>query len=287
MSALNVVPIRDLEDCQRALERVQARIDAVSPDKLSAMNVDLLAATAIAIGVAHVILAMRESIAVLPNFDISNVNNLPDYAKATWFLVITNFPNAEAPDQMEQEVLPLRNKLLTWAQPLAQSGHFNQAAIDKIREGYGIRDAAGDLVALATLYRSVWGVVRGICAITEADLQRASEIGPAVYAAACRRENGPTLSPPEATLRIRKAWTLLDTAYAQCRRAVAYLRHAEDDVDTLVPNLRRNPGPKRSQSAEREETPLPTKAPAPQATAAVAEAEPPIGDGQGPFIENR
>jgi len=34
---------------------------------------------------------------------------------------------------------------------------------------------------------------------------------------------------PEATVRVRKAWTLLDRAYTQYRRAITYLRYVEGD----------------------------------------------------------
>jgi hypothetical protein len=53
-----------------------------------------------------------------------------------------------------------------------------------------------------------------------------------------------TTSVSEGTLRVRRAWTLLDRAYTQCRRALGFLRFEDGDADTLAPSLRRNSGPR-------------------------------------------
>jgi hypothetical protein len=46
----------------------------------------------------------------------------------------------------------------------------------------------------------------------------------------------------EHTLRLRRAWTLLDRAHVQVRRAVARLRFDDGDADELVPWLRHDEG---------------------------------------------
>lgn len=50
---------------------------------------------------------------------------------------------------------------------------------------------------------------------------------------------------------MRKAWTLLDRAYTQCRRrAVIFIRYVEGDYDELLPSFRRNAGNKGKGKAE-------------------------------------
>lgn len=58
---------------------------------------------------------------------------------------------------------------------------------------------AADLIALAALYRSSWDQVRTICAVTEEDIENASRIGLAVYAALSVRETPPPAQPRSQT----------------------------------------------------------------------------------------
>jgi hypothetical protein len=274
-----------LEDAEMAYERVKAELEALSADELSMMNVDLVSATSIALGVAERIVAHRERMAKLPEFNIRYVDGLNDYAKAAWFVYVTNLPAPEPGDgaQLLNEVVELRAKMLMWAAPLVGAGNFDAAAIARIKDGAGNKDAAGDLVALVGLYRARWEDVKSICGVTEQDLTRGAEIGPAVFAMLSRREFQ-AASVSDGSLRVRRAWTLLDRAYNQCRRALSFLRFDEEDTDTLAPSLRRNQGA-RSQPSERP--------PAPPAAVPVIEAQtqvtpamsaPSIGGGAGPFI---
>src|SRR5262249_51085111 len=139
-------------------------------------------------------------------------DNLVDYAKAAWFAYITNMPSSELSDaaKLVDEVIALRQKLLTWAGPLVFAGKFEQVAIDKIKEGSGNKDAPSDLVALVQLYASRWDEVKTICAVTEEDLARGAQIGPAVWGMFSRRENPTSGSISDGSLRMRRAWTLLD-----------------------------------------------------------------------------
>ena len=279
----NADPLRNIDSAERSYQRVKNEIEAVPADALSPQNVELMSVTSLAMGVAHAIASYRDRIAKLPETDVHCVDALPDVAQATWYLYVTNLPADEIPNQVETEVQPTRATLLMWAIPLAEAGIFSKAAVDKIREGSGIRDAAGDIVALVALYRNHWDQVRNMCGVTEEYLDRASKIGPAVFASVSRREHAPTVSPAEAALRVKKAWTLLDRYYSQCRRAIAYLRYFDGDVDEIAPNLRRNLGsPKRTP-----ETPAPVAenpAPAPATGPTPIQAGAPVGGGASPFV---
>lgn len=290
MSTSQATPIRDLEDARLAYERVRPEIEAQDPRNLSAINVDTNSAASVALGVAPHVLTLRDLAAQLPGFEVRCIDNLEDYAKAVWFLGVTNLPTGSPTDvgKMVEEVLALRGKFMLWGEPLAACGKFSRASLDMIKEGGGFKDAAGDTVAFVAMYRSAWDEVRSMCGVTEEDLDRAAEVGPALFATLSRRDNElPT--PTESGLRLRQAWTLLDRAYGQCQRAVSYLRWNDGDADTYAPSLRRNSGTRKP--SEHASTPAnaatpaatpPSPAPAPVAAAATS---PSIGTGESPFVK--
>jgi hypothetical protein len=253
---------QDLEDTELAYNRVKPELDALTVEELAPMNVDLVGAASVALGVAERILSHRERMAKLPEFDVRSVDQLADYAKAAWYAYVTNLPLPEPAEaaQLMEEATALRSKLLMWAVPLVYSGLFEDAAIAKIKEGSGNKDIPSDVVALVALYRSRWDEVKNMCGVTEEDLTRGAVVGPAVFGLVSRRELKASGVSTDGTLRARRAWTLLDRAYGQCRRALAFLRFEEDDFDLVAPNLRRNAGP-RAQSTE---PPPPAPAPVPE-----------------------
>lgn len=274
--------LRDMEAAERAFERVQPEMDAITPAEFTAMNVDVVSGASVALGVAGRILEYRERMASLPEFNMRHVDNLVSYATAAWFVFITNLSSPD-PGQfqpMMQECALLRSKLLLWAEPLVTNGNFDAAAIDKIKDGVGNKDIAGDVVALVGLYRSKWTEVEGLCAVTEADLDRGAQIGPVVFAMVSQREQQKSRAPSADSQRVRRAWTLLDRAYDQCQRALTFLLWDEGSVDLIAPSLRRNSSSRRSSSKAE----VSVDAPAPQPPAAPpADGLRPIGDGQGPF----
>src|SRR5690606_30642203 len=102
-------------------------------------------------------------------------------------------------------------------------------------------------------------------------------VGPAVFAMVSQRENRRQRSGSQDSLRVRRAWTLVDRAYTQCRRALSYLRFEEGDADLIAPSLRRNPGPRSSTPAAVEVPATPTVPPAvPPAVAPPAVAPPAV-----------
>lgn len=278
--------LQDFESAELAYNRVKPELEALSVEDLSPINVDLVSATSIALGVSERILAHRDRMAKLPEFEIKHVDNLVDYAKAAWYVYVTNLP---VPDPQEtsayiNEVVTLRAKLLMWATPLVGAGKFDDVAIAKIKEGSGFKDSASDVVALVGLYRSKWDEIKNMCGVTEAELTRAAEIAPAVFGIVSRREFQEANRLTDGSLRVRRAWTMLDRAYNNCRRALSFLRYDEGDADSLAPSLRRNAGTRS--------TPSEAPAPTPPATPAEPHAPPPtngsgqaaLGGGDSPFM---
>lgn len=274
--------LNDINAAKRAYDRVRPKMDAVTD--YSPMNVDVVSATSVVLGVADGVLAYRERLATLPEFDMSQVDNLIDYATAAWYVFITNLSSPEPgnlPALME-EVTALRGKLLMWAGPLVQNGNFTEAAIAKIKEGSGNKDAPSDLVALVGLYRSHWAEVENLCAVTEADLDRGAQIGPYVFALVSQKEQRATPTSEDA-LRVRRAWTLVDTAYDQCRRGLNYLLWGDPAVDVVAPSLRRNIGPRSTSRASATNAQPSQPQPQVQPPAPSAAGGAPVGGNQSPF----
>lgn len=276
--------LNDMEAAEQAAQRVAAEIDAVSLDELAAMNLDVVSGTSIILGVVHRIATFRDRMVKLPEFEIRNIDNLKDYAVAAWFTHVSNLPPPEPADAeaLIAEGLALRAKFLLWATPLVASGMFDTAAVDKIKEGSGQKDAASDVVALVGLYRSKWDQVKDMCGVTEADLERGALIGPRIFLLLSQREHRKTTAGSEGSQRVRRAWTLADRAYAQCRRALTYLLQDQDEVDAIAPNLRRNSGTssKSSKAVEPSATPSEPATVVPVAPAAGNT----IGSGESPFV---
>lgn len=137
----SALPLRELEDAEVAYQRVKAELEALTQDDLAPLNVDIVSAASIALGVAERIVEHRDRMAKLPEFEIRHVDNLVDYAKATWYAYATNLPSV-SPQELQQyltEVAALRSKFLTWATALATEGKFEEVAIAKIKEGSGHR----------------------------------------------------------------------------------------------------------------------------------------------------
>jgi hypothetical protein len=107
-----------------------------------------------------------------------------------------------------------------------------------------------------------------------------------MFALISRREVQTAATLSDGSLRVRRAWTLLDRAYNHCRRALSFLRFEEGDADTLAPSLRRNAGP-RQPSSQPEPAPTPSTAPTPPVTGQetpVVVAAPAFGGGSAPFM---
>lgn len=271
------------EAAEAAYQRVAPEIEALRPEELATLNVDVVSGTAIILGAADRILTFRDKLAKMPDFDVRYVDKLKDYAIAAWYVHITNLPVPE-PAEAEalfREAAELRAKFLRWSAPLVEEGLLDSAAVDKIREGSGNKDVPSDVVAFVGLYRANWENIKGNCRVTEADLERGALIGPKVFSLVCQREHRRTTPRLEASLRVRRAWTLPDRAYAQCRRALQYIRFEEGDADSIAPNVRTNSGTRSSNTPAATEAATPAATPVavtPAAQVVAAAPTPPVGN---------
>jgi hypothetical protein len=237
------LPLAELEDAARSLELVEPEMAALDAGDLASMNTNVVAASSKALRVWPGLVEHRDAMIALPGFEPRFVDSLPHYAKGARLAFLGSRAGASAHDgvTLAAEVMRLRAKLLVWAIALEHEGIFDSDAVAPIREGH--RDPATDLVALLMLFCDEGVATRRTC-VTSEDLVRGTELACAAFAMRSRpaRDLAGRGGPDDGALRARRAWTLLDRAYGQCRRALAYVRFEEDDVDLIAPSLRRNRG---------------------------------------------
>lgn len=278
----------NLEAAESAHARVASEIESVRQEDLPTINFDVVNGASIILGVCDRIMTFRERMARLPEFDVQNVDKLKDYTVAAWYVYITNLPEPEPAeaDALITEVGTLRSKFLMWSIPLVGDGVFDQGAIDKIKEGSGSKDAASDVVAFVGLYRSKWDRCRNNCGIREADLERAALVAPLVFSIVSQREQRQTTPTGEGFTRVRRAWALPERAYDQCRRALAFLRHEEGDMEEIAPNFRRNAGNTKPRTpAQAVDVAARMQTPSPFAAAPTGGSL--IGGGDSPFATSQ
>lgn len=84
--------------------------------------------------------------------------------------------------------------------------------------------------------RANWDRIEGKCATTKAELDRAAALSSALIQAVGLREQGDSELGDVAEMRAR-AYSVFVGTYHEVRRAVAYLRGSESDVDSIIPSL--------------------------------------------------
>ncbi|MGK3986025.1 hypothetical protein WME99_23465 [Sorangium sp. So ce136] len=254
-----------------AFDRILPEIEALSPDRLIAIKVDIPRAVSQVLGVLPGLLALRPAIAEhLQTHDVALLDRLETYALAAWYAHLQWLSSGGAENALKPllaEAIPLRENLLGDAEALARRGLLDAATVAEIRAGQGHIDMANDLVALSALFSASWSAITGKTAATEEEVKRAGEIGPQLLAALGVREHGKGPGPTEAADKRARAFALLVHAYDQTRRAVSYLRWNEGDAETIAPSLYKGRGGRAASSsdtaAEPEETAPGAATPAP------------------------
>ena len=98
---------------------------------------------------------------------------------------------------------------------------------------------AGNLIALATVFRSNWDQIKGKTGLGEETIERAGAIGVELLQALGSKDVSRPLdgdAARSADIRAR-ALTLLVKRYDQVRRAVEYLRWDEGDANEIAPSI--------------------------------------------------
>ncbi len=246
---------------------------ALSPEELIPVNLDIVTVVTTVLGSLPEILALAPEISrELPHFDLNRVRSLESYAMAlshanALFLLANQPPDALQP--LVDEGTKLRELLLADAKAPIQRGLLNGNRLKDLKGPIGHRNLATDLQLLTMLFREGFANVEGKCATTREELNRATEVAAGILRAVGLKEQGTALIASTADIRVR-ALTLLLRVYDSARRVIAYLRWNENDADSIAPSLYAGRTGTRkkgtSDAAEPAKDPVVPSVPGPQAS---------------------
>lgn len=222
-----------------AYEQHEDEIAAVPESELEPINLDVPAMVTTIMGAYHNIIALRPQMVQLPDFRIADVDNLQSYAGATGFVHARYMRAIEPPPSLSPlaaQVAKGRNVLVQSLTLLVSRDLAAAEVLDGLHGGLGHRAIAFETVAAADALRALPADVFARCALTAEEIDAATKLAADLIDQLGRREQGPEAVAKVARLR-QQGYTLSLHKYEQARRAVAYLRFAQGDADSIAPSL--------------------------------------------------
>lgn len=224
----------------KAFADSQADRDAVRPEDLSRLNLDVPSAVATVLGALPEILAFRTDLEKhIPTFDLKHVDQLHTYALALSHAFAQNksaTPNGDNLAELNVEGSTLRDNLLADLTTLARRGRVNPAAFKSCKGYVGYKNVATELQVLTTVARANWSQIEGKCGISPEELERGEKVATHMLRLVGLREQATEIASAATDQRDR-AFKLFIDSYDQVRRALQYLRWDEDDVEDIAPSL--------------------------------------------------
>jgi hypothetical protein len=224
---------------REAFFSLTGEISVFPEDKTRWINVDVPAAIAIAMSAQKRIANLREEIATLPKFNMAQFDKLPTYILAASYshtlYVLATTPPAVLPT-LEAEGNAQFDILMSNAVLLGKQGIVDTSPLQGIKTPNSYRTLAVGLTAIISFARSNWSKFEGKTALTMQDLDKGDVLALRILEAIGDKETLPATAA-EATLTRQRAFMLFYNAYAQARRAVAYLRFDEGDAEEIAPSL--------------------------------------------------
>jgi hypothetical protein len=258
-------------------ERLMAEFQALSPESVGQVNLDIPTAVSTTLGVLPELRSYRDEIvAKLPGFDIARFDRMEDYAMAVshanTLFMIANQPPSDL-QALHDEGATVRDTLLSDVNALISRGLINASAIKDLKGPVGHKNLATDLQILASVLKDSWSVVQGKCAAQPEELDHAAKLAARLLRVVGLKEQGPALIATSADIRAR-AFTQFTRAYDDARRAVIFLRWHEGDADEIAPSLYAGRSNGRKKATEVAATPA--VAPAPAANALPGNSPAPV-----------
>jgi hypothetical protein len=223
-----------------AFANSQADRDALRPEDLTRVNLDVPSVVATVLGALPEVFALRIDIEKhLPTFDLKHVDQLHTYALALSHAFAQNksaTPNGDNLAELNVEGTVLRDNLLSDLTTLSRRGLVNPAAFKSCKGYVGYKNVATELQVLTGVARTNWSRIEGKCGISLDELDRGEKIATHMLRLVGLREQATEVTSAAADQRDR-AFKLFIHSYDQVRRALQYLRWNEGDVEDIAPSL--------------------------------------------------
>lgn len=239
---------------REGFEATRAERAALAESEVVFANVDLTRAATIALGAYPAIEALLDEVKLaLPACDLALFRTIPAKADAViqahCDFLASSKPLPDLPE-LNLEGEALRRVMRLDLQCAGLRGTIDSDRMRLLSGATGYRNVANDLVVLTTIARSDAEALRGKTGITEAELDRAGRLAARMWHAIAEREAS-RKRVGVAKAERHRAFLLLDRAYDAARRAVAFVRWAEGDADTIAPSLRSHQAHRRSKSTRK------------------------------------
>lgn len=223
-----------------AYDRVLPEIQAVDPDKVRSVNVEVTTAVSRVLGAAPKILALcTDQGQKTPGIDFASLRQLETYAYALQEAHVRCLSSGKSPDELRaltEEGDSLRALLRSDVAALVNRGLIDPARVSSCQGQPGYKTIATELGILASVMLSCWPQIQGKSCVSEQELRRAQSIAEALLAYLGSREQSPEAKAAASEVRDR-AFTLLADNYDIARRVVTYLRWNDGDADQIAPSL--------------------------------------------------
>jgi hypothetical protein len=227
------------EEFLLGFKRVEQEVRAAPETSLAPVNLDVPSTVTTVLGAWPEISALREQVAGLKGFDVTQLDKLRDYALALGHAHGVYRGASGPPDgvaKLGEELSSIRDMLFADAIALAKRGVFDEGRIVKLRSGSSYKNLAFDVVGLVEVLRERWADIAGRTGVQSAELDHAAQLAQRLVTAVGVREQQPVATGAASLLR-QQAFTLLLAAYDEVQRAISFLRWHEDDVESIAPSL--------------------------------------------------
>jgi hypothetical protein len=239
MSESNTVISSTTNSILDALERVRPELAQMTEEELLPITAEPVTAGMTMRGALPRIMALRPQLEKLNDFDVKALDKLEDYLHA-WLGTHAMFLGTTLPPErfasLVEKVSVFRDNLASDAQALVQRGILRSDALSNLKGAVGHKNIVSDVLTLTMIFRNNWQRIAGRTAVTEAELNEASNAADILITDLALRE--PTPPDKEATaIERQKAYTLFVSAYDEVRRGVSFLRWKHGDTDEIAPSL--------------------------------------------------
>lgn len=269
-------PPADEFQYRQALEAVRPEMEALTEEQLAPMNLDIPTCVMTVRGAMAEIMPFKDRVAAaLPKFNLALFDKLETYAMALGY-ANTRHRVASTPvmplEELQEAAVALREQLLSDLQPLAFRGFIDESRLSQVKRVNGYNNLAQEVMLMTELARKSWSVISTKTSLTLAELAHAEQVAERLVKAAGEKEQIKPVVTAENDVR-RRAYTLLLNAYDEVRRAITFVRWAEDDIDEIAPSLWSNRVRRKTDKAVAAPVaPAPAPVPQPAPSAAPAPA---------------